>query len=237
MNRQELQEKFLTIGYQRRTDSSGDSTTKNRKVMGRKGIGKLSAFSIAKTVHVITRKENDVLLSVKMEVEQIRKAIKSNVSYYLPEVEPTTENPLVGVGTVLILSDLKKRVNRSLDQHLSKRIARHFTIFSDQFRVFVNGGKVTLEDRNIYEKLEFALCYGDFDKSKFKHDQEHVVMRDNAMDSHPDYTVNGWIGLAKSSGELQSGSDNLNAISILARGKMALEDILKSYREGGLYTK
>ena len=45
------------------------------------------------------------------------------------------------------------------------------------------------------------------------------------------------IGLVKESGALQGDSDNLNKISILARGKVAQEDILDSFREGGLYTK
>ena len=43
--------------------------------------------------------------------------------------------------------------------------------------------------------------------------------------------------MVKESGALQGDSDNLNKISILARGKVAQEDILDSFREGGLYTK
>lgn len=41
----------------------------------------------------------------------------------------------------------------------------------------------------------------------------------------------------KESGGLQDGEDNLNKISILLRGKVALEDVLDLYRDGGLYTK
>ena len=48
MNDTDLQEKFLTVGYQRRSKGSGDQTAgKGRPVMGRKGIGKLSVLSIA----------------------------------------------------------------------------------------------------------------------------------------------------------------------------------------------
>ena len=43
--------------------------------------------------------------------------------------------------------------------------------------------------------------------------------------------------MARESGLLQDGGDNLNKISILSRGKVALEDILDRFREGGLYTK
>ena len=49
--------------------------------------------------------------------------------------------------------------------------------------------------------------------------------------------MRGWIGLVKESGALQEGADNLNKISVMARGKVALEDILDTFREGGMYTK
>ncbi|MCY4150584.1 MAG: ATP-binding protein [Gammaproteobacteria bacterium] len=47
MDETDINNKFLTVGYQRRKTSNDDATPKkNRKVMGRKGIGKLSVFSI-----------------------------------------------------------------------------------------------------------------------------------------------------------------------------------------------
>ena len=59
MDDADLDEKFLNVGYQRRGNngqSIGDQTSgKERSVMGRKGIGKLSAFSIAGEVKVITK--------------------------------------------------------------------------------------------------------------------------------------------------------------------------------------
>ena len=43
--------KYLTVGYSRREDG-GAKTPSGRPVMGRKGIGKLSLFSIANAVEV-----------------------------------------------------------------------------------------------------------------------------------------------------------------------------------------
>lgn len=141
-------------------------------------------------------------------------------------------------GTAIVLRDLKKRVNASLDAHLRQRVARRFSVISTDFQVFVNDDEITLQDRNYFGKLEYALVYGDFNKSKFEHDERYVVQREeNTVDEQEQYAVRGWIGLVKESGTLQEGADNLNKISILARGKVALEDILDSFREGGLYTK
>src|SRR5690349_2223587 len=48
MNTHDINEKFLTVGYRRRDEKGGAVTRRyGRAVMGRKGIGKLSLFSIA----------------------------------------------------------------------------------------------------------------------------------------------------------------------------------------------
>src|SRR5689334_11508666 len=49
MTQEEINKKFLTVGYHRRESGEDDATTTRlgRHVMGRKGIGKLSLFAIA----------------------------------------------------------------------------------------------------------------------------------------------------------------------------------------------
>ncbi len=239
MNDADLREKFLTVGYQRRSPGSGDQTPgKGRPVMGRKGIGKLSVLSIAKKVYVYTKKEDTDPLAIELDVEKIQEAIETKQKYHPPIINVSKDINLGNAGTALVLSDLKKRVNASLDTYLRQRVARRFSVISEGFQVFVNGDAITLNDRNYFGKLEYALVYGDFEKSYFKHDKKYVVQREeNTVDEQGQYAVRGWIGLVKESGALQDGADNLNKISILARGKVALEDILDSYREGGLYTK
>lgn len=237
MNVADLRDKFLVVGYQRRSKESGDLTPGGRSVMGRKGIGKLSVLSIAMKVQVVTKKKDADPLAIELDVAEIQKAIKTKQKYH-PPVIPVPEAIDLGLsGTTIVLSDLKKRVNASLDQYLRQRVARRFSVIGDDFQVLVNGSEITLKDRNYFGKLEYALVYGDFDTSKFEHDEKYIVRREEAyVDDEKQHAMCGWIGLVKKSGALQNG-DNLNKISILARGKVALEDILDSYREGGLYTK
>ena len=235
MDYADLRDKYLIVGYQRRSKESGDRTPKGRPVMGRKGIGKLSVLSIAMKVQVFTKKENADPLAIELDVEEIQKAIKTKQKYHPPSI-PVPETINLGrSGTTIILSDLKKRVNASLDRYLRQRVARRFSVIGDDFQVLVNGSEITLKDRNYFGKLEYALVYGDFDTSKFEHDKKYIVPREAYVDEQK-HAICGWIGLVKKSGALQDG-DNLNKIAILARGKVALEDILDSYREGGLYTK
>ena len=239
MDDADLRKKFLVVGYQRRITGSGDLTVgKGRPVMGRKGIGKLSVLSIASKVRVFTRKENDDLLAIELEVAKIQESIEKKQTYHPTVISASNTINLGNSGTAIVLNDLKKRVNASLDTYLRQRVARRFSVISRDFQVFINDDEITLKDRNYFGKLEYALVYGDFEKSNFKHDKKYVVQRDkNTVDEQGQYSTRGWIGLVEKSGGLQEGADNLNKISILARGKVALEDILDSYREGGLYTK
>lgn len=238
MDDADLREKFLTVGYQRRIKGGGDQTaSKRRPVMGRKGIGKLSVLSIARKVQVFTKKRDADPLAIELDVEKIQEAIEKKQEYHPPVIDVPEAINFGHSGTAIILRDLKKRVNTSLDTHLRQRVARRFSVISTDFQVFVNGAAITLQDRNYFGKLEYALVYGDFDEFKFEHDERYIVQREENVDEQEQYAVCGWIGLVKESGNLQEGADNLNKISILARGKVALEDILDSFGEGGLYTK
>ena len=73
---------------------------------------------------------------------------------------------------------------------------------------------------------------------------EHKEQRDEKIEAESEagagavgYQVTGWIGTAVGSGDLKDGEDNLNKIVIMVRGKLAQEDILEDFTEGGLYTK
>ncbi len=52
----DINKKFLRIGRNRRDEEGHQTTAKGRKIIGKKGIGKLSFFGIAQEIEVITRK-------------------------------------------------------------------------------------------------------------------------------------------------------------------------------------
>ena len=74
MTRDEVIDRFLMVGYKKR-DDEGFVTDMKRHVMGRKGIGKLSAFSIAEAVEVHTIK-NGERTAFRMTRNDIKEAIK-----------------------------------------------------------------------------------------------------------------------------------------------------------------
>ncbi len=76
MTEADINKKYLMVGYERRKREPKQTHRYKRPVMGRKGIGKLSLFSIAAIVEVQTVKDerkNGFVMSAQKIEAQIRK--------------------------------------------------------------------------------------------------------------------------------------------------------------------
>ena len=243
MNEADINEKYLNVGYERRKAEPRQTARYQRTVMGRKGIGKLSLFSIAETVNVQTVKGEEKSGFV-MSVAKIRAAIERAGDTYHPEPLNESEITLDKKGTQIILTDLKKRVYQA-PSALRKRLARRFSIIgTDNFNVAIDGTPVTIADREYFSKLQYLWHYGEgsekYQESCRLEKPEHAQKRDGTFTvDGVDYDVRGWIGTVRKSGDLndKDAQDNLNKIVVMVRGKLAQEDILEDFSEGGLYTK
>jgi hypothetical protein len=237
MNTPEINAKFLTVGYRRREDGQEITSKHHRKVMGRKGIGKLSLFSIAKNVDVYSVRGKSKN-AFRMDVDQIKAKISKKEATYRPEELDTFPSDLKR-GTRIVLSEIKKEVFQT-EPALRKRLARRFSILGAEyhFRIRINKGEVTVADRDYFHRLQFMWTYGEQGKQAAKHAKklERQKERDNIVLSGA-YSVSGWIGTVREAGDLKDQYDNLNKIVIMVRGKLAQEDILDSFSEGGIYTK
>ena len=260
MDEADINTKYLYVGYQKRDSKQGPLTTRaGRLPMGRKGIGKLSLFSIAKQFAVYSKKADSPEQALLMDAEKLRAAIKkedpSSPGHYHPE--PISFDADVGRhGTCLRIGRLKKvRLTAASVSALRKRIARRFGVIGARhdFRAFIDGEEVTFADRDYFHKARFLFQYGSYDYAQhctnLDTDEETgrplSFDRDNRFGSNGDpdaagpHEVGGWIAIARRSNDLddQGQEDNLNKITIAVRGKVALEDILKEYRLGGMITK
>ena len=235
MNSKDVNERFLTVGYQRRNGQPG-MTLKGRLPMGRKGIGKLSLFSIAEQIEVETIKSND-RNAFRLRIEEIQDSNKNGSDTYYPTAIPTDYIEFHR-GTRITLSGLKKKQTFSTVEGLKKRLARRFSIIGSKFdfSVRVNGSEVTPADRGYNEKIQYLWTYGgsatsqsEFTNATHKEDRSEAV-RNSSIAMH------GWLGTVERSNQLKDEVDeNLNRIAIFVRGKMAQEDILGDLNEGGVY--
>jgi len=198
--------------------------------MGRKGIGKLSAFSIAQVVEVYTARHRE-RTAFRMDRDAIREQIqRSSRNCYEPEgLSDWPEDRLT--GTRIVLSKLSRNLTGMTTTGLRRRIARRFSIIGprNDFRVTVNGEAITPEDRGYERILEYAWTYDDregaltgakkLEKPPFKRAAEVRARLEGAG-----LSLKGWIGTVAKPRQLRDeDDDNPNRIAIFMRGKLAQE--------------
>jgi len=241
MNRNGVIDRFLMVGFKRR-EGQGETTPDGRKPMGRKGIGKLSIFSISQTatVYTIQGKERTAF---KMDRDVIRKAISGKTGKpYKPE-ELTDWPSNLKEGTRIVLSGLSKSLSGMTVEGLKRRVARRFAVIGPKygFAVIVNGAAISPEDRAYHNAIEYLWTYDpqtEFVKS-CKNLARNAEARLQAIKGElkkAGISLNGWIGTVTSPNQLKDAEgDNLNRIAIFMRGKMAQEDVLDEFGQKEIY--
>ncbi len=240
MTRDEVVNQFLEIGYRRRIKLGARTPLRKRDPMGRKGIGKLSSFSIARVVSVYTIKDGEKT-AFAMDAKKIKKCIEVNdgVGYEPDELDDWPKQFLK--GTLIKLTDLQRRTSQLTQKGLRQRLARRFSVIGPKhdFKVVVDGTQVQPSDRGYYERIEYLWTYGDQSELMpfFKNlsQERESVDRTQAINTG-DIEITGWIGTVKRPEFLKDDeNENLNRIAVFMRGKQAHEDILDGFGEKEIY--
>ena len=210
--------------------------------MGRKGIGKLSIFSIAQSAAVYTLSGRH-RTAFKMDREVIRKAIAGATGQqYKPEEISTFPSDLKK-GTRIVLSGLSKSLSGMTVEGLKRRVSRRFSVIGSKFdfTVTVNGEPITPQDRGYHNAIEYLWTYGaqtEFTKS-CKHLARAVESRLPSISSElkkANISLTGWIGTVSKPDQLKDEEgDNLNRLAVFMRGKLAQEDILDEFGQKEIY--
>lgn len=233
--------KYLHVGYERRNAGEALTPRFERPVMGRKGIGKLSLFSIAQTVEVHSVGD-DGKHGFIMDSDEIEEKIKDGgeAQYNPTPVDP--EEIDLDCGTRIVLTNMKRKLQWT-GTPLRRRLARRFSVIGplNDFEVELDGQPITIDDRDYQDKLQYIWTFGDlgFQNSVAAKKLENTEERSGKIDEGLGWTIDGWIGTAYTAGQLKDPdtSESINKIVIMVRGKLAQEDILEEFGEGGLYTK
>ncbi|MDO8495387.1 MAG: TIGR02391 family protein [bacterium] len=107
MSLADLNEKFLRIGRNRREEEKKDVTIKGRKVIGKKGLGKLSFFGIAGEIEVMTRKDGLKNMFV-MRWEDIKRAGQEHKDYVPTLLQKEVTCDPKDHGTTITLRDVQR---------------------------------------------------------------------------------------------------------------------------------
>ena len=231
MNRDDIQEKYLTVGYRRRSTGKEKTSKHKRKVMGRKGIGRLALFSMAKQIKVCSAKGEEKI-GIRLSYPDIEKAIQKDDGYKPEEIKPID----ISCGTKIELTDFLYSP-RGLQERLKERLSRRFSIIGEKynFEVFVNGAKISASDRNYLSKIQELWTFGDEKEGmEIKALCKKLKDEDYKHGNDVDKRLSGWVGVVSHHGDLKEDNENLNNIAIMMRGRLAQEDVLHSFGEGAV---
>lgn len=162
MSSSDIQGKFLVIGRNRRKDDGDEPSPKfNRLPTGKKGLGKLALFGLAKDVVVDTVKGG---LRNRFKLNWDSLLVAQGV--YSPQTDLIDAKAKKKAGTVIQLSDLKRKSPFDLEA-IADSLSRIFIVDS--------GFKITLKDSK-GKKIEISnnRRYGNVEE-QFKWDHSNLV--------------------------------------------------------------
>jgi len=203
MTIEEVNQKFLVVGRRRREEEGTDIIMVNhkpRRVIGRKGIGKLAGFGVAGKVEIRTRK-NGEFIEFSMDYDEMQQKLAEEDKR---EIKTTYEpkvldwgSTIEANGTTVRLTRLKRRRAVSLSR-VRRNLARHFSVLGEDFVVRVNGEPLTPAERALKEQCEYVWTIKE------------------VIDESLGLSVKGWIGTMKGT----VPPDIERGIVVMARGKL-----------------
>ncbi len=204
---------YLRVGTDRRLDSrrGDESREKHRKVMGRKGIGKLAPFGICREVEVITAggELTDKGYPVSNLILRLDGILQDVDEEYHPEVGELDGSFKEKRGTIVKLRDfIHRRVPNS--ESLHRQLAARFGIARPDWSISVidtacpGAEPVTIGD----------LAIEIMENTKIDVDGRPVPLPDEAM-----LPVTGWIAYAKRPYK----DEEMAGVRVYARGKIVAQ--------------
>lgn len=208
MDAKEIQDAYLHIGLNRREATGKDTSVGGRRLMGRKGLGKLATFGVAVGMEVRSIKKG-VATCLKLNYDDMRATPKAEK--YKPVFVPGRSGATLDAnGTEVRITKLHR--TRAIETSWVKQeLARRFTVIGDEFKVLVNGQPILPEDRRLRDGCK--KCW-----------EAAELPSRGVVDTPTDRTVTGWIGLVPRSSQAERGVD------IFARGKAVELDTMFGLR-------
>lgn len=214
----DVNEKFLVVGRNRRIDEGDDVTEldgEERKVMGRKGIGKLAGFGVADVINVWTCKDGEYI-EFELDYSDMQRRASDD-----PMVKQDYEPTVIASGTaqeddtnctIVTLKQLKRQ-QAPRPQYIRQKLARRFGVIDDDFKVVVNEEPITADERNLKGRCQFVE---NLDGETIGPNDEYDIKE-------------GWIGTLQNQVSEETG----RGVVVMARGKLVQEPYTFGVGGGG----
>ena len=146
----EIKNKFLVIGRNRRLDEDKPTPKFKRLPTGKKGLGKLALFGLAKTITILTRQDSK-LNEFVLDWDDL---IQSKNAYH-PNATKIDEVTTDSDGTVITLTGLKRKTGFDFSG-LADSLSKIF-IFDDNFKLVIQsprGDRISIDNKRKYKMLK-----------------------------------------------------------------------------------
>ena len=154
----DINEKFLRIGRNRREDEGSQTSPNGRKVIGKKGLGKLSFFGIAHEIEVITIQSNKRNTFIMDWDEILGVDKKQDQDIYTPVILELEAPCLEEDGTTIILRKID-RVSDFNAETLADNLSKFFIIDED-FKIYVKHNdqeRILVTNERKYSNLKIEV--------------------------------------------------------------------------------
>lgn len=236
MSSKDFQHKFLRVGYSKRAGGKIE-TEEGRPFIGRKGIGKLALLSCAESISVISKTRAGDYIGGKINNSDLDQAIEDDLepsnyplsTYEISDFENLTEGH--EKGTIIYFENLKDGIKRSIP-YLRKIVALYFrfSLLDDQFNIFLNGEKISVEDiKDLARNTQFLWKINSYEDA-FVEDQLTNIL--NKRTIVIEGTMNGFIASVERPSNLrifgkQGEGQERVGVDLFVNGRLRERNILQ----------
>lgn len=227
-----------------------------RPIMGKKGIGKFSVFSLGNEYSMATKSTEDQsykcisleyteLLGENADKEQYPVKVLNIEDLSQWSVLPTMFQQKLSdfdsqSGTVIYIPDLRRHFTKQTTTALVQSLARRFAITSDNynFSVSLNDQPLDLKNHFYNDSVQFVKYFG-YDESEIKDMLKNAETWEKVdIDYLEENNVKGWVGSVIKPADLQISDESINVSGVVTyiNGKLAEEDLLHSVRNVNMST-
>jgi len=240
MSEGDFQDKFLKIGYSKRTGGKTKSD-KNRPYIGRKGIGKLALLSCASKIGVVSKVEGQAYVGGVIDNSELDRAIKRDLApdkYKLAQVDDTVFTQYKQGhkhGTIIYFDKFSDGIKNS-PERLKKMLALYFkfSLLDPSFNIFLNDEEIVPDYLgDLADNTEFVWVINEFNDPYLK--TLNKIKEDSPL-SPNGASIRGFIASVEKPSHLNVlGLGEKTGIDIFVNGRLREVNILR--RMSGFSTR
>ena len=256
MTTHEVNEFFLAVGRERRTDlrRGGETKIYKRKVMGRKGVGKIAPLGICQRIEVITAGGTEVKVGnekgyVTSHIVLNRKEMLLDTdSNYIPGIGDQDGKLRPEKGTTIRMKLFDHRFVPDMDD-FERQLSQRFGVQSPNWKLILRDSQKTASDpdakRTVGElnielrlgtRIEFREELTAKNKSftppkysAFSEDgKQFKDLKGSFEFEGKEYPVTGWVGYSK----VPYRDQQMSGVRIYCRGKLAAQTAIFGRKAG-----